>query len=362
MSCCPGYRVRLFLSVDLVGSTAFKDDEHGAGVADDGLSLVWMRYTRAFYRNFPSNLGASYAHRVSAVPEYADAAPRIWKTIGDEIVFCCRVLDQFHLWACVASFIQALGNYGRVLSDSGGHLDVKGHGWLAVFPTPNVAMAISDRGSTDADLPGDEEAETACDAAPERFDFLGRHVDAGFRLSVFTRPDRFLMSVELAYLLTIPKSEGVLGSGLGYHGREVMKGVLGGRPYPIFFVDTDPDETIRDVRSAERTMLGQPEITRHNVRTFLERFVQHEEIELPVITKRKGEVPSQGWPLSYLTYVASWEAIRSELDTRIERERSGEGGEAGRGVALTPELPDTLGAVLGRVKTRLKPSGDPRPE
>ncbi len=74
-------------------------------------------------------------------------------------------------------------------------------------------MAISDRGSTDLDLPDDEEAETACELAPENSDLLGKHIDAGFGLSAFTRPDRFLMSVELAHLVSGLTAGGTFGKG-----------------------------------------------------------------------------------------------------------------------------------------------------
>jgi len=91
---------------------------------------------------------------------------------------------------------------------------VKGTGWLAGFPVMNSVM------------PGD---------SVSHFDFLGSSIDIGFRLSRFASPRKFIFSVELAYVLSAPGK--LIENGFRYHGKEILKGVLANRPYPIFWLD-----------------------------------------------------------------------------------------------------------------------------
>ncbi len=70
-----------------------------------------------------------------------------------------------------------------------------------------------------------------------------------------------------------------------------MKGVLTGRPYPIVYLDVDPNDESRVVRSAELAMLGRPEVTRFGVRCFIEKFVESERIDVPVLPVEHGAPP-----------------------------------------------------------------------
>ena len=280
--------------------------------------------------------------------------PRLWKTIGDEIVFCCRVRSLEHLCRCVSAFLQTLFEFGRILDGSGGHLDVKGCGWVASFPTPNVALAVSGRGTVDMspDYPCDEEQERACDAKPEDFDFLGMHMDTGFRLSRLAEADRFVTSVELAYLLCDKGMPKLFQGTFDYHGRECLKGVLAGRPYPIVYVDTERSLTNRDVRSAERALLGRPNIHPDQVRAFLENFLRHERIELPALPR--GDSPEGGddAPASYLTFRGRWEAFASRINERLANEAEGARSENAAGRPDEEGLPPALRSRLDKAGLR----------
>ena len=138
-----------------------------------------MTQIQKFYQKFPLNLESNYRppNAIKALQIQDDGCPKIWKTIGDEILFCCRVLTLEHLSACVEAFLKTLKEYGQILDKSGKHLDVKGAGWLAAFPAPNVTVHVSGRHGKTAIDPAQyvyitEEFETLADFAPGDFDFL----------------------------------------------------------------------------------------------------------------------------------------------------------------------------------------------
>ena len=86
---CAQFRVRLFLSVDLSGSTAFKNSQDGE--ARDQASPKWVTAFDAFYRGFPAKFRSSYALRKTS-QSGSDNCPKLWKAVGDELIFCGRVI------------------------------------------------------------------------------------------------------------------------------------------------------------------------------------------------------------------------------------------------------------------------------
>ncbi|WP_237481211.1 hypothetical protein [Lichenibacterium dinghuense] len=363
MSGCPEYRVRLFLSVDLVGSTAFKDDEHGLQMSEDGITQVWTREIRGFHTGFPANLTRKFEDQLPEGAAYAEAPPRLWKTIGDEAVFCCKLLGPEHLHACVLAFVDTLREFGRVLESKGGRLDVKGCGWVATFPTPNVALPVSERieAASAADVPFDDDVEVACDANPRDFDFLGKHVDIGFCLGRFAGPDKFVMSVELAHLLTAAGASASFDEDLGYHGREPMKGVLRGRPYPVVYLDADRSPTNRAVKEAERAMLGLPSVTRDRVAHLVGTFMRHEGLEAPLLPD--ATLPENGapWPKSYQDFRTAWVPYSANFGGVLDIESRGGGSQATEGDAADQTVPDALTSTLRRAPTRRNRDGGAEP-
>ncbi|MCE2564176.1 hypothetical protein [Komagataeibacter sp. FNDCF1] len=90
----PEYRVRLFLSVDLTGSTAFKHKQQN--------TLKWIKAFQNFYGEFPKLLRNEYSKvcsdgRQLVEDERENGYPKLWKTVGDEILFCCRLRSAIHL-------------------------------------------------------------------------------------------------------------------------------------------------------------------------------------------------------------------------------------------------------------------------
>jgi hypothetical protein len=248
---CPDYRLRLFLSVDLAGSTQFK-----AGKGKDpvgGYEPLWAKVTRDFYLDFPKLLEKGYSRESGKLQDINlnDHFPKVWKTLGDEIIFCCRVVNETHVAACISAFLYAIKEFGQQLDNDGGHLDLKGSAWLADFPAPNITVGKKFRKDR-----LDEDFELAADSNPDQVDFLGNGIDCGFRISRFAATDQCALSLDLALILASQAENWAFGNRLSYNERHILKGVLKDRPYPIILLDTERKPDRKEVRSAEWELIG----------------------------------------------------------------------------------------------------------
>ncbi len=274
-------------------------------------------------------------------------APGVWKTIGDEIVLCCRLKTREHLAFCVRAFVTALRTYGEHLDASGKHLDVKGYGWVAAFPSPNVSVEVYKRtdtvtpdGST-SDIPV-EYVEIAADKDPSGFDFLGKEIDSGFRTGRFCTSDSLMMSLELAYLVARAAQDQMLREfRFSYSGRQPLKGVLDDRPYPLISIDAERSVPRQRVRDSERSVIGhhhQP--SPHEITTFLQHFFVDEGVEVPILLGFGEQGPAEKLPASYIDFKINWEAQVKELSKRAESEASAEREDADSSVADLPAAVD----------------------
>lgn len=350
-SICPSYRLRLFQSVDLVGSTAFKSKyakwETGASNA------VWVTQIQHFYREFPKLLAANFQKEAKS-----GRAPSVWKTIGDEIIFCCRLQSLEHLAACSTAFMRSLEAYGARLDDFDRSLDVKGAAWVAAFPGPNVSVDIASIRSPDSatlsssDL-ADEQDELRADTKPSDFDFLGQHIDAGFRSARAATSDSMSLSLELAYLLA--EAEGMKrpnGTTFHYHGRHALKGVINDRPYPVVTIDMERKETRRRVLQAERDITKFEPAKPHHLKNYLAAFMEDAGIELPSLPRDgKGMIVE---PESYRRYAESWAQVREETQQRTEGEIEAASAASDGSDTLQPEITAALGGPRRIVKPNTK--------
>jgi hypothetical protein len=309
----------LFLSVDLVGSTAFKSRTNAQA---NNLYPEWVDRFRNFYKTFPDNVDALYRETKSGNSEeekLKNGGPKVWKTIGDEILFCTTVTSLRHLSCCITAFLAALDEYGRLLETSGVPLDVKGSGWIASFPAENIAIAVNRSVSIQQnnDIDSSEKFELAVDQAPFAYDFLGKAIDTGFRIAKNAATDRFTASIELGFLLAKSSLHNMFSGRFSYHGRETFKGVLNSQPYPVVSIDTERNPDKRNVRSRERVLTQEQEAQPLALHDFLLEFMRYERIELPVIVTNEGdkELP---YPPSYERFRKAWRASAAESEQRDE--------------------------------------------
>lgn len=212
-------QLRLFMSVDVVGSTAFKHRK-----ALDGEAKPWLKFIHGFYTGFPEicwrNVGEA---QTGGGPGTSLVKPYLWKALGDELIFSVPLKHpsyaRLYLKAFRLSLIEAINNWAGGVNPL--PISFKGTAWLAGFPVFNSAVPL--------------DVETPLSPESEHFDFVGPLIDIGFRLSKFASPRKFVISADIAWLITAQGDAAAMK--FHYDGRECLKGVLNDRPYPIFWID-----------------------------------------------------------------------------------------------------------------------------
>jgi hypothetical protein len=268
--------VRLFVSVDIAGSTALKNRQNYASLAksegqkkrlfatvkekllaigvglspqqidemlDDVLSahlpseedLDWA----AMLQNCFADFHTIFRRRLSTNEDVAGGVPAPdaydmypWKALGDELIYSFRVVQRIQIQQMLTHFIATLREYDEKLA-IGDRIRLKGSAWVAGFPIRNRKIELP---MVELRLVGKEEG------APypyPRIDYLGPEMDAGFRLGRATWPSLCVVSVELAELLGECQTTKQIR--LRQVGWEKMKGVWDDRPYPILWAELPPE-------------------------------------------------------------------------------------------------------------------------
>ena len=168
-------------------------------------------------------------------------------------------------------------------------LDVKSTAWLADFPTRN-RIVIFEKGNED-DRTDDnfawynDQLLQAYEKNPGGYtrDFIGPSIDIGFRLGASASPRLFVLSVELAHLLSGEEcgNDDVYRSGpyevprfnFRYEGRQQLKGVMNGTPYPLICIDTSPSKPIHQ---AEDKLLGRAGPSCQDIHAFTSAFISEQ--------------------------------------------------------------------------------------
>ncbi|ATE66458.1 hypothetical protein [Rhizorhabdus dicambivorans] len=200
--------VRLFLSVDMAGSTQFK------GRFADGSS--WLDTFRTFFTNFPLMLAGQVGF--AFLEEGETPVVEVWKVMGDEVIFVATPESPEALVNMLLALIRTMNAYEeRYLEDL--PLRLKGTAWLAEFGTRNIELEIPE-------LSGGEGVRA--------IDFIGPDLDLGFRVTKFSRPACLALSFDVADLVIAAGNAGDVS--LHLIGSEELKGVMFGRPYPIIWM------------------------------------------------------------------------------------------------------------------------------
>lgn len=205
--------VRLFLSVDLVGSTAFKNRRE-TELSSYRNGPPWANVFQEFYAGFPRVFERQIGHHRLDAP----IRPRLVKAIGDELLLQTPIESSHDAQQVVRHFAVALVDYkSKNLSDH--QLSLKGTAWIAGFPINNFRVSFEQ-----------EDGRRAVD-------FIGPSIDTGFRLTSMSSPRMLTVSVDLALLL-------LQGDGLDLYfgGTHNLKGVLGGKPYPHIWYKVAGDD------------------------------------------------------------------------------------------------------------------------
>lgn len=201
---------RLFLSVDMTGSTEFKARFTGQGA--DG----WLEIFRAFFANFPLMLAGQIGFEFlddEITPEIA-----VWKTMGDEVIFTAAPGSAEELTGILLALLRTMAMYEEgSLQEL--PLRLKGAAWLAGFDGQNIEVEIPELSSGDGGV---------------HLDFIGPDIDLGFRISKFARAGSLTLSLDVLELVLQAKNAD--RAALHLMGREALKGVMFGRAYPIVWM------------------------------------------------------------------------------------------------------------------------------
>lgn len=319
----PNYRLRLFLSVDLVGSTSFKSKSGNS-------NLKWIKAFQKFYGEFPAQLAKNYADAAMEIADISEdeksAGPQVWKTIGDEILFVNRVNSITHLGLCITAFSKTLIDFGREIATF--NLNTKGNAWVAAFPTPNMSIKLIRNGGDpltgEGHLPT-EAREASVDENPSEFDFLGKGIDGWFRISRNSTINDLTVSPALAFLLCKARRNidtTKFKCRFTFHEPQVFKGVVNEVRYPVISISTSRDKDYEAIRKMEAELLQKPdEADAELLHSYLEKFIEHHGIEQPTLklTDKSAHVAP---PDHYRIYLEEWRADYNEIEAAIAREEN----------------------------------------
>lgn len=212
--------LRLFASIDLEGSTSFKQR------LANRQSRAWLSVVLDFVEGFEVSFWKHIGHRALDIARTTSPKqPRLWKILGDELVFVMEIKRAIDAVIYVDALKETLAEWNRHVlvqrkTDSlppERPLLVKGAAWLAEFPVTNTVLPI----------------------AGSHHDYIGPSMDAGFRIAKLASPRRLALSVELVWLL-LRQDEGRC---IEFAGRNrELKGVADDSGYPQLWIEVPASE------------------------------------------------------------------------------------------------------------------------
>ncbi|MYL39055.1 NUDIX domain-containing protein [Halobacillus litoralis] len=175
----------IFWSFDLVNSTLYKDKHPSE----------WPKVFQHFY---------SISQK-----EVADSFPksRVWKYIGDEILFYCKINNKEELYNIPHQTLKIIRSVSTTVKNtfpnSKGILDLKGTLWTAVV-SHIPSHSLKDSPGKIVAPSGDIESNIVFSYKlldSMYFDFLGPDIDLGFRIASYSEKGKLVISADLAYIL-----------------------------------------------------------------------------------------------------------------------------------------------------------------
>ncbi len=370
----------MFLSADLVGSTGFKQSPRfplqlEADEADVPPGPHWLASITDFYTDF----GAEFARQWRLFADSADKAPKwpmgpspeFWKGIGDEVVYVKELRDPKEVAGTVWVWMLSVQKYRSALKAKHPALDIKATAWIGGFPVNNSEV-VFDLHLASAEMPADDprlshfqklEQYYASNAGSAKYvrDFIGTSIDTGFRLSTKSTPRRMTVSIEVVLMITsTPPPKNKFGPiRIYFEGYDTFKGVLAGKPYPVFWIDLYQTADDQLLAAAEDALLKRIPGEEAKLREFCDRFIAANSQHLirPFIHDCNDESFKE-LPANYLEKLSEWnDRIRKERE-RYSTETSLDEAppEPGRkGVAT--RTPESI-LSLWRSKVELSPGAE----
>jgi hypothetical protein len=271
----------MFLSLDIVGSTAFKNER---APLDHAHGDHWTRPFLSFYRMSADGMTIhwdSVVEKMKAVRqgnhhfEFAKS-PAFWKGAGDEVLFCKTVKSPLDAMAAIQAMLLLMQSHREHFRSKArtARLDVKGTAWLAGFPLNNSEIVLAEDGSLGASSGDDMLDNFKLLALLEdgqlqsyRVDYIGPSVDLGFRLRDHATARRLMVSADLVWLLCHANKKCSLDQvehcpflhlpRINYGSSASLRGVLDSEPYPHFWIEASAATALG---TAEDALLGRSDL------------------------------------------------------------------------------------------------------
>lgn len=253
-------RLRLFLGADIVGSTALKQTRLGAGVLPTEQAAkgpAWFSAIQGFYFEAAQAFLFDWqkSKEQSASPEVLYGPdPTLWKTVGDEVLFVKVLTDHRQLTIALQCWKRALRRMKQFLKTESSSLDVKSTCWTAGFPFRNREVVLDPTPKMEQGGVENYYRESGellnkhyrnVQKSKLAIDYIGPSIDTGFRLSGYATGRKLIVSVDVAYLISMTQVDGEVGRvDFFYDGSVSLKGVMGGSSYPIFWIDMSNDASL----------------------------------------------------------------------------------------------------------------------
>jgi hypothetical protein len=354
--------LRIFFTVDIVGSTAYKQSMSGKPAAEakkknngasdaqtrrSQLHPPWFAPISEFYQAaqqfFQSHWIENKAEWVTLGIDAGDP-PVFWKAIGDEIGFSKVLEESTHVLYCLEIWSMVLKDLRLSLKRHSDSLDVKSTAWLAGFPITNTEVVLGvDVGKSQLKFEDDDFVFHSLEslkilksgsAAHAYLDFIGPSIDTGFRLSSFSTPRKLALSLELAYIYADVvcgttkkiKKEKVLK--IYFHGLIPLRGLLGGRPYPVFWIDLDHaiSDDVSELNELEEKLTGHKQVEPKDVKEFCTKFIEkHSDfISTPYISAPDGTLKYGAHPKNHSERIDALKLVVKWFDNEVKSRESQE--------------------------------------
>jgi len=278
--------LRLFLSADIVGSTSLKQTRaRPGGAAEDWKTgPVWFSAIQGFYFEAAQAFLQEWIKRKkdSDQPQelYGDE-PTFWKSIGDEVLFVKVLSDHRQVATTLRCWFRAVERMRSFLKNENASLDVKCTAWVAGFPYRNREVVIGRYPSEDGRRVENYYQEsgnllnsiyTKKNSSGLSVDYIGPSIDTGFRLTGFSSSKKMVISVDIAYLISMTSFDGeVERIDLNYEGSHPLKGVMGGASYPVFWINMSGSHSLA---VKEDRLRAQTTSNREDVKEYCDVFYQ----------------------------------------------------------------------------------------
>lgn len=183
------------------------------------------------------------------------------------------------MYVAISCWTHAIQEVRRWVRSRSNRLDVKCTVWTAGFPILNKEVVVRNGDDDPFQGSGDYFIESGTllneryrtgDRTKVTTDYIGPSIDIGFRLTGHATPRKLIISVGVAYTLSrSDPPDDIPELNIQYDGSFQLKGVFGGAPYPIFWIDMAAEG---DLALLEDQLIIRDHCERDAVRRYCTKF------------------------------------------------------------------------------------------